>query len=322
MKHASILALRLEIDQKILQVADGPLEDQQHVERVFSLEAIGVGISRRAPNDFMLAVRVQHDDFGTRQLVRELREIASQEIDLRVVGVLCVEVRTRPLRPGISIGSRNVDRVGTLGAFVQPGSGGNDSFLTCAHVLAPWGSTALNESVFQPAPSPEKAADRVARVSAFERKVGVGSLDVGVCELDEGIGLDGLLFPPFGGWKGGVATNTPELLGERTWKVGRSSGLTKGEVSAVDMTLYFKDVTASGGVVRLAYQDLIEITPNGTPFSLPGDSGAVVLTNSGMAVGLHTAGNFGTDGVSTKPVSYCQPVGPLLDHLGLVLHRL
>jgi len=75
----------------------------------------------------------------------------------------------------------------------------------------------------------------------------------------------------------------------RVYKVGRTTGFTEGEIELVGV---IDSLDYPGG--KAYFQDQIQIRPtvdNGGPFSLPGDSGSIVLSDHHEAIGLLFAGS-------------------------------
>ena len=97
-------------------------------------------------------------------------------------------------------------------------------------------------------------------------------------------------------------------LGDRVFKVGPRTGLTHGKISAVGTVV--GPIPYDPGPCW--FQDQIEITgANGTLFSDQGDSGAIVVNQSGKLIGLLFAGN-GTH-------SYASPIETVLKLLACQL---
>jgi hypothetical protein len=102
---------------------------------------------------------------------------------------------------------------------------------------------------------------------------------------------------------------------EEAAKVGRTSGWTVGDVSAIEVDhigIMMSDAR------KIILDGCIEITgKDGTDFSRPGDSGAVVIQRNGSAIGIVIAGSLGS---STSPgVTIAFPLRDALSGLGLRL---
>ena len=106
-------------------------------------------------------------------------------------------------------------------------------------------------------------------------------------------------------------------------KWGRSTGLTTGQVSDVvvggepvdyNITSYFGPMDSQSFKGTVFFDEVYEISPRGGPFSLGGDSGALVVTDVDGAeevVGIVIAG--------AREKSLALPLKPMLDRLHLAL---
>ena len=96
--------------------------------------------------------------------------------------------------------------------------------------------------------------------------------------------------------------------GDRVFKVGRTTGLTWGTVASIATTV--GPVGFHSGLAW--FRDSIEVEGEaGVPFSAPGDSGSVVIRESGEIIGLLYAGN--------GQVTYACPIQAVLTAMGCSL---
>jgi hypothetical protein len=104
----------------------------------------------------------------------------------------------------------------------------------------------------------------------------------------------------------------PVFVGEVVSKLGRTSGLTDGRVTAVDID----NLVIRYDIGNLRFDNQIEVEGLGpSPFSRPGDSGALVYTKAGReAVGLIFAGS-GQGGSNGRGLSFANPVRRVLGQL-------
>lgn len=267
-----------------------------------------------APPDFHLAVRVLRTVPGVQRAVDRLRAAAGGEASVRLVGYVLPQAagrhRTRPLLGGVSVGVPG-GPAGTLGTVVEPLGGGRRLLLASAHVLAPPG-TVVGDGVLQPAAADGGTlpADRVGRLVRaagpdFRRR---NRVDGALAELGAAVRADARRLPGLGRLAG--LRRSPLLGGETVYKVGRTSGVTRGRVSAVeidDLAVTFPHRAAAvfDGPFEVAME-------GGGAFSRPGDSGALVVDEERRAVGMVFAGN-GVD------LSYALPIGTVLDRLQVKL---
>jgi hypothetical protein len=104
-----------------------------------------------------------------------------------------------------------------------------------------------------------------------------------------------------------------DILDEPVEKYGRTSGLTKGEISAFEME--FANVEYPDGSY-ITLDDQIEIKGfDGRRFARPGDSGALVFSSIGnLAIAMINGGDpFG--------YSFASPFPDVLDMLGAEIAR-
>ncbi|MBI4493735.1 MAG: hypothetical protein HY690_13165 [Chloroflexi bacterium] len=206
---------------------------------------------------------------------------------------------TRPIQLGTSGGNINhFDRAfcygGTLGSLVQD-AGAIQYILSNNHVLARTNKAALGDDIIQPGlidvGCKKIATDAVADLSAFvpikfkgKGQVPLNSVDAAIARARAGaVATDGAILDV------GTLSNLAALdkVGCAVQKAGRTTGLTRGSVSAVNVTL---DVNyGSGKVARFADQFLV--TPGS--FSAGGDSGSLIVRDGATprAVGLLFAGS-------------------------------
>ena len=189
----------------------------------------------------------------------------------------------------------------------------------------PCGSMA--DLVVQPGPYDRGRvpADVIGRLARFAPLGGVDAalvtLDLDALRAQPGSDLVvDLAFP-----EGPVTATAPALGDERVAKVGRTTALTHGRVSAIELDALFIDYGEEIGEVSFDGQIEIESADPG-PFSLPGDSGALVYrTADQVAIGLVFAGAPGTDGDAEARarlgLTYATPIDAVLDALGVDLAR-
>jgi hypothetical protein len=148
-------------------------------------------------------------------------------------------------------------------------------------------------------------ADGVARLtfSALPDLRSRNRLDAAVAELADGVAAHAGELPGLGRLAG--VRRGPLEGGERVFKVGRTTGVTRGRVSAFEVDDLAVCLRRGDAVFDGAFE--IEALDD-RPFSLPGDSGALVVDEARRAVGLLYAGN-GVD------VAYAQPITEVLDRL-------
>ncbi|SEE16623.1 hypothetical protein [Jiangella alba] len=281
---------------------------------------VAVGVCVVGPATYGVAVRT----FGPSELADEVvaagRALAGDECDVRDVGVVRasqwdpaeLRQRHRPLHPGLSVSHVDVT-AGTIGAFVVDGSGAVLA-LSNNHVLADSGRAAAGDVVMQPgvADGGSAAADRIGILDGVVAldPVAPNLVDAATARLDDDVEVSAQY--PVGALAGWVAV-TDDVEVE---KAGRTTGVTRGRVSAIEIDGI--SVQYPTGVID--FDDQIEVTGGGPEgFSSGGDSGSLVYRpDTREAVGLLFAGSD-TGGPDGQGLTYCNPIGAVLDRLGVRL---
>ena len=209
--------------------------------------------------------------------------------------------------------------VGTLGCFVTLKNGAR-ALLSNNHVVAAENRGQRgSDSIFQPGCAVHSAADQIAVLADYEPLVFippgttladqfafVNVIDAGIAIIDSHIqsiqGFDPVrnLSPP-----AGIALPT---LGETVFKVGRTTGLTYGEVRDVDVRV--NQVHYPSGSCCFEQSFIVE-TNEKQPFSAGGDSGSIILNQFGEVLGLL----YATNGTQT----YVCPIGQALQRFSCTL---
>lgn len=215
--------------------------------------------------------------------------------DVIEIGRLDAELFTgtsNPLAAGVGVGNAHDNTVGTIGALVRRRNDHALALLSNAHVLARDGLSDLGEEILQPAlPDGGGAANhRVAKLSAFERfeftDVGFPNLvDAAIAEL-VGRRENQQAIRLLGHAPRGITKNVRR--GMHVHKVGRTSDLTTAIIQDVHFRLHFPMRRSRSRRARVGFRDQVMCTR----FTAPGDSGSLVLSSTGRAVGLHFAGSM------------------------------
>jgi hypothetical protein len=288
--------------------------------------AVAVGIGMLSPGDFTLAIRSEDRTGRVGRAIAAWMERLGGDVDARVIGpVRKLELppfrrRLRPLVPGASVSL--VDRgTGTIGSFVR-GTGSEDVWiLSNNHVLADENRAPAAAPVIQPGATDggEAEPDRIGSVASFVPidVAGVNLVDCAVATVDAGIDWSLATFAAHGGLTGvhEVGDEFPAVV-----KFGRTSGLTVGTVTAIEMD----NLRVNYDVGVLRFDDQIEVasTIDG-PFSAPGDSGSLVIApdrqeSRAAAVGLLFAGSQ-TGGPGGHGLTYMNPIASVLSALDVEL---
>ncbi|PYR88057.1 MAG: hypothetical protein DMF84_29785 [Acidobacteria bacterium] len=242
------------------------------VPRVHRSIAIGV-----APHngEFRVAIRLQRPSLVDSPIVERLTRDASGEIEVRLIGRIDKRAKARrvstrrpstrsgaarpaqasrpwyqadarPLLIGASIGHVSIT-AGTTGAFVRRGTAVH--VLSNNHVLANEDRARANDWILQRAPydGGRQPAQRIARLKKWVRlkPTGINFIDCAIAAIQPNITYDAgrlrQLVSNADRRLAGVATD-PLDAGEFVYKVGRTTGPTKGRITAFEV-----DNVAPGG---------------------------------------------------------------------------
>ena len=173
------------------------------------------------------------------------------------------------------------------------------------HVLADENRAQLGDEIVQPGPADggSSPGDVVANLTRFVplTLTGKNGIDAAAAMVAAGIGVDAQTLQGLGRLAGVRAT--PLASGETVWKVGRTTGLTQGTVTATEVD----DLTVGYDIGNVVFDNQVEIGPAvaGQPFSLGGDSGSLIVDAELFAVALLFAGN-------DVDATYANPIAPVL----------
>jgi hypothetical protein len=286
---------------------------------------VSLGLAPVGPGQVHLAVRLV-DQGDADVVLAGLGDAARAEVDVRVIGPVRLltsppgsspaelQQRVRPLRPGVSVGHEDVT-AGTLGGFVRRPGSGELLVLSNSHVLADSGAASPGDPVLQPGVADGgTAADRIGRLSgSVPFGAGPGDLvDAAVAALDPGVAVDPAGYPG-GALLAVVATATDVDPDELVEKVGRTTGHTRGRVTAVEVDGV--GVQYDDGVHT--FDDQVEIEGLTGGFSAGGDSGSVIWRSRDRApLGLLFAGST-VGGSAGGGVTFANPLATVLERLGV-----
>jgi hypothetical protein len=286
---------------------------------------VALGLAPVGPDQVHLAIRLV-DQADADVVLRGLDDAAREEVDVRVIGHVRpfssptgwsptdLQRRVRPLRPGLSVGHPDVT-AGTLGGFVRrPGS---DALLVLSnnHVLADSDAAVEGDPALQPGVADGgTGADRIGTLQAFVRlDAEQGNVvDAAVAALDAGVAADPTAYPGGRLLDAAAAVDDvdPEELVE---KVGRTTGHTRGRITAVEVDgvgVQYDDGTRT-------FDDQLEIEGLAGAFSAGGDSGSVIWRSADRApLGLLFAGSA-EGGSNGGGVTFANPMATVLRSLGV-----
>jgi hypothetical protein len=296
---------------------------------------IALGVARQG-RAYRLAIRVQRPSLLNSSLLDECRMAARGEVDIRLVGRVDKRAKkrrvarptaaqvaptpwyqqnTRPLLIGASVGHVDVT-AGTLGAFLRRGTAMH--ILSNNHVLANENAAKVGDWVLQRASydGGRHPAEAVARLRYVVRLKPSGSnfVDAALASLEGGIEHDpqrllGIVNGRDRRLAGAAAA--PADQGDTVYKIGRTTGATRGRVSAFALDNLVVNYDAG----NLRFDDQIEIEAAGqTPFSDGGDSGSLIVNTAMEAYALLFAGSE-MGGRGNLGVTFANPIQRVLRDL-------
>ncbi|HEX6973091.1 MAG TPA: hypothetical protein VF147_01755 [Vicinamibacterales bacterium] len=291
--------------------------------------SIALGVAPHAQG-YRLAIRVQRPSLRNSPMVEHFTKQARGEVDLRVVGRIdkrakaqqarpWYQLNTRPLLIGASVGHVKVT-AGTIGGFVKRGRA--VCLLSNNHVLADEDRAKTNDRIIQRGAydGGRSPKDNVARLKTWVRfkKNGANLVDAAVAEIDDGVGHDpNRLRGLVSGKDRTLLGLGPEFIDEGTvvYKVGRTTGATKGRVTAFDLD----NVVVNYDVGNLRFDGQIEIEGTGSrSFSDGGDSGSLIVNADMQAVALLFAGSE-RGGKNDMGLTFANPIHRVLGDLNATL---
>jgi S1-C subfamily serine protease len=291
-----------------------------------------LGVSAKGRKSYRLAVRLQDHALERSSLVETITQRARGEVDVRYVGQIRSRAtatamatkkwyrsRTRPLRIGASVGflMRDYVMAGTLGCFVRRKRSSARYILSNNHVLADENRYKKGGTITQPGPldGGTPGADTVAKLAAFVAldPDGTNHVDCAIARLANKVAADTRRLRGIGRLAG--LANAEVEIGDVVHKVGRTTGVTHGRVTAVEMD----GVTVQYDIGYVSFDGQIEIEGAGTrSFSNSGDSGSLIVNDDMEAVGLLFAGGD-HGGSNGKGLTYGNPIQAVLSALKVQL---
>jgi hypothetical protein len=283
--------------------------------------ALSVGVAPRREGGYRAAVRVQAAR-ADKATVHKLQGIVDNDnVDFRVIGKVTGQRFwyrdiARPLRIGPSVGHHDVT-AGSIGAFVSIDGVSGSFVLSNNHVLANVDRANSGDQILQPGPIDNLAPTQLI-IGSFHHAPnlniqGMNTVDCGVAQVDPSIDIE-----PTQLWNVGRLGGLRQSLAEGpdiVFKIGRTSGLTWGRISAFELDPIEIDL----GTGIFAFENQIEIEGTASaPFSKGGDSGSLIVDSELGAVGLLFAGST-SGGSNGKGLTYANPIDTVLSSLNAKL---
>jgi hypothetical protein len=294
-----------------IRVRDGKIVDQDFVIKVYVFDKVDLAASTpaliRKFGD--IGVDVEHlpvqmalDRPTSKKRAKRTSATAATPINRK---------KHRPILGGVSIAPLGEAFVGTLGCFVRRRIADVEQIFALSnnHVFADTNRLPAGTKIVQPGPetAPGNPANAFATLSefipirfsteTFNREVNRFDAAIArITDLDL-IGRGAML---------GITSYDPKLAapqpGMAVIKSGRTTGVTSGRVTAVGVNGVQVNYGTEANPILATFNDTVEIVGDGNkPFSMPGDSGSVILEKgTGKPVALLFAG----DGHTTTACSF------------------
>ena len=255
---------------------------------------VGVGSGLDADGNANLVV------YGTTPKMVEKANLPSHAngvpVRAEITGLIVADAdetsRQRPAPVGFSIGHPDIT-AGTYGARVKDGSG-NVYALSNNHILADNNNASIGDNILQPGPTDggTNPEDKVGELADYEPidYEGTNTIDAAIASTSS----SNLDFATSSEGYGTPGTSPVSAsVGDNVQKYGRTTGLTKGEVSEINVTVdvCFETNGPFSCAKSATFENQIGITPG--DFSDGGDSGSLIVTDNSDAnpVGLLFAGS-------------------------------
>lgn len=307
MRLQSVRDLKLKVAEEVFEPLAEDLLERATRKRLGQRErqsplrrlALGIGLGAR-PGDFSLAVRLQSKSRTLQTLVERLRMLAHGEIDVGFIGAPHAQAQTpmtpdelkstqRPLVVGCSVGHLSI-MAGTLGMFARHRKTGRVVMLSNSHVFGQNGAAKTGAPVSQPGLRDGGGSKTIVGAlldASVLRTDAHQQIDAAIALIDDAIKV---VANPVQGVGALTMGNDDDIKpGVKVMKVGRTTGLRRGEIKAIeldDVGVLYDDL---GTVV---FDNQIEIHGEpGKPFSDGGDSGSIVFTEQLRAIGLVFCGD-------------------------------
>lgn len=257
---------------------------------------LGIGIKKGStPNDYKLVLLARMST--PLEILNQIKDIAKGEIheqDVTLIRPLSSRRQkgvVRPLEIGVSVGHYK-RFAGTLGCFVRRKGESETLILSNNHVLANQNDANIHDVIIQPSRTDGGTTreNSVARLQDFVRLDPRGNnfVDAAIAAVEPSVdfGTDLTTLDGIGNLTGVYTGEVSTDL--RVAKVGRTTGTTWGYISSIEL-----DIRSNyHGNVDYRFSGVLQIEgENGKSFSDKGDSGALVVTEDGKAIGLIFSGS-------------------------------
>jgi hypothetical protein len=189
--------------------------------------------------------------------------------------------------------------LGVLGCFLKDIKSNSILLVSCDHVIGLSGNienTSKYEGVYQGEPSNIQKLRKIAQDLVLSP---LKDSPLAIARLLPDLSINNELFKT---WKiKDIISSYPDFINEKVFKIGILSAI------------YMRCKVYINQEIAVEYDDMLVVESSSEkPFSQPGDSGTLVVTENGEIVGLIFAG-------TSSGITYVAPLYPLLQALDLTL---
>jgi hypothetical protein len=188
------------------------------------------------------------------------------------------ESKYRPIKGGIQINRAGTGSLGTLGCLAHLVADDTTVLLSNHHVL--YGAEGVDGTECGQPDYTSSCCCTCGDIAVNLHGIRRDHLDLAIARIKPGIGTDAQVHEI-----GAITGVADAVSGEDVKKRGRTTGLTTGKVSNLEM---------DGTGLKILNIEVKKDNGN-LRFSRPGDSGSALLNSDNQIIGLHKSGNNGDD---------------------------
>jgi len=298
-----------------------------------SAEDIALGVSEGSgAENSKLAVLVQDRRKVNSVVVDEISAMAPGEIEVIYIGrqrAMWPQTGVNPLKLGSSISTVQKNAAGTLGCFCRCVDKQTVGILSNNHVIADVNNSPTGTQIVQPGRL-DGGVPGTNAIAVLDKFVPIqfggmpNSVDAAFAALsphgrhEDRAGIFDCSVPPVQRQTFVPASAVSVLPETVVHKTGRTTCHTTGKVRAINVNNYLVNY-GSVGTARFDGQITVEMNMNpARPFSRPGDSGSIIVDDSGQPVALLFAGSK-SGGAGNLGITGANPISSVMAQLGVVL---
>ncbi len=293
---------------------------EEAMDAAHLIQSHSIGISTDAKGEPILCVHVQDKQYRNSSLIKWLRKEADGRLKVIHTGkisALCggspLIQQTRPLQIGYSVSNESFNDAGTIGFFAQENDSAFSGIVSCNHVLAnqqdPTGTRRIRQPGVFDQGSP---TDDIAQPWRWVVIGASGNVsDAAYARLDAGVQMTTTLpagVPPITG-----ATISP-AVDTNVAKLGRTTLVTRGRIDSIshnNLAIFYPQFGT------ISFNDIFSVvSTEACSFSHAGDSGSLILSEAGEAIGLLIATANGDINDPTRVCYGCR-IDPVLSKLNI-----